>query len=260
MVDLIKPLFGEDKVANLLVKYNYQLKIDDILAGSIIGIERQQTLVDIGLRQVAFLPLNEIFIQDLKSPNQLLEINNVDEFFILYFKENLVILSMRRLHYIKLWERFKQIDFKNMLLTTHYKKAISSAKIVDFGGLDIYLPNTHLPKYHRRIKVKIKPIKVKILEVKDRKHSIIASSRLAILKNQGPSLYIGQIQTGSILAVKSFGLFLNVYGIKCLLHISEISNKKIENIYTLYKKGDRLKVKIIYINGRQGKIALSAKI
>jgi small subunit ribosomal protein S1 len=67
------------------------------------------------------------------------------------------------------------------------------------------------------------------------------------------------VQKGSVIGVKPFGIFLNIYGIKCLLHISEISNKKIENIMTLYKKGDKITVKVIYVNSSQGKIALSTK-
>ena len=72
-------------------------------------------------------------------------------------------------------------------------------------------------------------------------------------------MQVGLTQIGSVLAIKPFGIFLNIYGIKCLLHISEISNQKIENLMRLYRKGDRIKVKIIYVNSSQGKIAVSAK-
>jgi ribosomal protein S1 len=43
------------------------------------------------------------------------------------------------------------------------------------------------------------------------------------------------------------------------LHISELSNKKGRNIFNLYKKGDVIKIKIIYINTSEAKIALSKK-
>jgi small subunit ribosomal protein S1 len=260
MLKFSTPIFGTDKTENLLLKYNYQVKINDILAGSFIGLERSQSLVHVGLPQAAFLPPHESFIHLQNKSNQIFQKNKASEFIVIYYQEGKTILSLQRLHYLKLWERFKQIDFKNMILYTFLEKTIQGSKLVNFDGLSIYLPNTHLPKYYRRRNDCQKQIEVKVLEVKDKKHSIIASPRLAFLKKQSPSLQIGLIQVGIILAVKSFGLFLNVYGIKSLLHVSEISNRKIENLDELYAKGDKIQVRVIYINLRQGKIAVSAKL
>lgn len=259
MLMLSTPVFGADKTANLLVKYNYQVKTKDILAGTFVGLEKTQMLVHVGLNRVAFLPSEEIFSSPVNTLNRRMETNKVGEFIVIHYKKKKTILSIRRLYNLKLWERFKQIDFKNMILFTVWEKTILGAKLLNFDGLKLYIPNSHLPKYYRRINTKDKLIQVKILEVKDKKHKIVASTRLAILKRQSPSLKIGLVQIGTVLVVKPFGIFLNVFGIKCLLHISEISNKKIENLHMLYKKGDSIEVKIIYVNGSQGKIAVSAK-
>jgi small subunit ribosomal protein S1 len=261
MIKLITPQFGANKIASVLLKYNYQAKIGDILAGTVVGVEKKQTLINLGLNQVAFLPNHEIFSNFIENPNQIFTVNKTGEFMILYCEKskNLTILSMRNLHVLRLWERFKQIDFKNMILFGFIEKSIWSGKLINFDGLKIFLPNIHLPKYYRRTNKIDRILPIKILEVKDKPHSIIGSCRLAIVKKQSPSLQIGLVQFGCVLSVKTFGVFLNIYGIKCLLHISEISDKKIENIQELYQKGDQIKVKVIYINSSQGKIAVSAK-
>lgn len=258
---MLTPKFGANKIASVLLKYNYKVKTGDILAGTVIGIERKQNLINLGLKQAAFLPKEEIFLDDSKNQSQTLKTNEVGEFVILYHDEktNKTIVSLRQLNYLKLWERLKQIDFKNMILFTNPEHSIWGGKIVGFDGLRIFIPNLHLPKYYRRKNSGDTILPTKILEVKDKKYQIVGSSRLAILKKQSPCLQVGLTTIGSVLSVKPFGLFLNIYGIKCLLHISEISNKKIENIKDLYKKGDRIKVKIIYVNSSQGKIALSSK-
>lgn len=260
-----KPLtqiFGVDKIANLLLKYNYQAKQGDILAGTIIGIEKTQIIINLGLESVAFLPKNEIYSFQTETRNLQTEKNNTLEFLIIYYisEEKKIIISLRRLSNIKIWERFKQIDFKNMILYAFFEKHISSARIVNFDGLKIYVPNFHLPKYYRRVATKTKPLKIKVLEVKNKNHIIIGSVKFANLKKQSPVLDIDLIQIGYVLKVKPFGIFINILGIKCLLHISEILVKKEELITNLYQKGDELKVKVIYINNQQGKIALSAKI
>lgn len=255
-------VFGTDKIASLLVKYNYQEKEGDILAGTILGVEKSQTLVNLGLGYLTFLPKNEITSSQIKKETEELEKGKTGEFLIIHClpKEKKIIVSLGRLHHLKLWERFKQIDFKNMIFYTVFENRIKGARVVNFDGLEIYLPNFHLPKYYRKINTKTKSIKVKILEVREKNHMVIASAKLALLKKQSLILDLGLIQDAYVLKVKSFGIFLNLLGIKCLLHISEISDKKIDNLHLLYKKGDKITVKVIYINNQQGKIAVSAKI
>ncbi len=261
MTQPLTPTFGSNKIASVLLKYNYQVKTGDILAGRIVGIEKTHVVINLGLKHVAFLPLNEIFLNFIKNPNEVLNINESGEFVILYYDPVTykTIVSLKRLYYHRLWERFKQIDFKNIILFTKLKKTIWGGKLVSFDDLDIFLPNSHLPKYYRRNNTKDKFLIIKILEVKDKKHNIFGSSRLAFLKNQSPAFQVGMLQTGCVLAIKPFGIFINISGIKCLLHISEISNKKINDINQILKKGDQIKVRIIYINTSQGKIAVSLK-
>lgn len=257
----LTPVFGANKIASILLKYNYKLKIGDILAGTVVGVERSQTLINVGLKQAAFLPNTENFIKDSINTGEILTTNERGEFVILCH-DNLTkktILSFRQVQYSRLWERFKQIDFKNMILFTGIEKSVLGGKILNFDGLKVFVPNSHLPKYFRRKNIAFSNLSIKILEVKDKRYQIIGSARLAILKKQSLCLQVGLTQIGCVLAVKPFGIFLNIYGIKCLLHISEISNKKIENINQLYKKGDKLKIKVIYVNSSQGKIAVSAK-
>lgn len=254
------PVFGANKAPSLLIKYNYQVKTKDILAGTFVGLEKTQLLVHVGLKKVAFLPKEELSNKPLDHLKQMGEKNTFSESMVLFLDEKKTILSMRRLHSIKLWERFKQIDYKNMILFARFEKTMVGAKLLDFDGLKLYAPNHHLPKHYRRLTTKGKKFEVNVLEVKDKKHSIVTSTRLAILKKQGPSLKLGLIQLGIVLSVKPFGIFLNVFGIKCLLHVSEISNKKMDNLVQVYKKGNKIKVKVIYVNGTQGKIAVSAKL
>jgi small subunit ribosomal protein S1 len=261
MLKSLTPVFGADKRANqLLTKYHYQVKTKDILAGTLVGFEKTQILVHVGLKKAAFLPSEEIAELRPNKGNQWMEKTKVGEFLVIDYHENKTVLSLRRLHFIRLWERFKQIDFKNMILYPLLEKRVVGARLLSFDGLRLYVPNHHLPKYYRRRQTKTEEIQVSILEVKDKKHSIVASTRLAILKKQSPSLKLGLVQDGIVLAVKPFGIFLNVFGIKCLLHVSEISNQKIKNLPALYQKGDGIKVKVLYVNGSQGKIALSAKL
>jgi len=262
MNQLSIPKFGTNKIATVLLKYNYKAKPGDILAGRIIGKEKTQNLVDVGLAKASFLPNTEISIRPKKKSTFLLDVGESGEFIILNYGllQEKTMLSLRYLHYLRLWERFRQLDIKNMILSSYNMTSKRNGRVVNFDGLNLFVPNYHLPKYYKRKKEKVKYLPLKILEVQAKK-IIVGSCKLAFLKKQSPSLTLGLVIDAYVIAIASFGIFLNVYGLKSLLHISEISAEKIERnkIKNLYKKGDKIKVKVIYINSSQGKIALSAK-
>lgn len=255
------PVFGANPIANLLLKYNYQAKIGDILVGPFIGREKTQTSINLGFKKVTFLPWKEELINFKKVVNSQLFVPLKSEFILLALEEKQkgAIVSCCQLQYIKLWEKIQQVEFKNLILTTFVCKRGWSGKFVNLDGLNLFIPNSHLTKYYRRKNLTSTSLKIKILEIKNKNHTLVGSSKLVFFKKQSPSLQVGLQHSACVLSIKSFGLFLNVYGLKCLLHISEISNQKINSLEEKFKKGDLINVKIIYINNKEAKIALSAK-
>jgi len=262
MNQLFVPRFGVNKMASLLLKYNYKVKLGDILAGRVIGKEKTQNLIDLGLEKASFFPHQEFGVFRQKETSQALNVHEIGEFIVIDYNlfSQKTVVSFRYLHYLRVWERFRQLDVKNMILSSYQIQSYRSGKLVCFDDLTLFVPNAHLPKYYKRKKEKGNYLPLKILEVHSKKR-IVASCKLAFLKKQSLSLHLGLVEDAYVLSIQVFGIFLNVYGIKCLLHISEISHQKIENknIKAYYKKGDKIKVKVIYINSSQGKIAVSAK-
>lgn len=254
-----------DIFAKSLLKYNYQLKSQDILAGEVIGLERKHAILNVGINRSAILPNKNIYVKASKYPIEILTIGDTGEFLISFFTNlnKKIIASIIDLHYSRLWLRYKQLDLNNLIFygLTNPFISIRKGKIVNFDNLKVFVPNLHLPKYYKRQKTKSFLLPLKTLELKNYKKSyaLIASCRLAILKKQSTSLKLGSIHLSCILNIRAFGLFVSINGIKCLLHISEISSKRITDIFSLYKIGDQILVKIIYMNIEQGKIAVSAK-
>lgn len=261
MNKLRRPKFGVNKIIDLFQKYQYQVKTGDILVGEVVGIERHRIILNIGLTQVGFLPKEEIPITLALKRNQKLKVRELGEILIISYtpETGQIILSLRRLYYLRVWKRFKQLDYPNLILSTKFIEKFWNGKLVHFDGLEIFIPNRHLSKYYRKKKFISNFLFLKILEVEDQTHRIIGSFKLTIMKNQSSCIKVGLKQKGVITTIRSFGIFINILGIKCLVHISEVpKNKKIQ-LKALYKPGYRVDVKVIYIDARAGKIALSMK-
>nr|YP_010127971.1 30S ribosomal protein S1 [Lessonia flavicans]QPP20498.1 30S ribosomal protein S1 [Lessonia flavicans] len=252
--------FDFNKFGLILSRYSYQIKKNDILAGIIIGVESNYALVDLGLEQICFLPLKEISIYPTMDPREVLNTNFVGEFLILDINNNSqIILSLKRLESIYLWNRLRQIDFTNMTIYAKIEKSLGKGKLVIFNGLRFFVLNSNIPKYYLRTNNKNLFMPFKFLEVKDYFHIAHVNSRLAIFSKVNKNLSIGKIYLGNITSIKDFGIFINVLGIKCFLHISEISQKqnKTPNLGSLYKLGDQIYIKIIYKDTKRGRISVT---
>lgn len=249
------------KFAILLSQYDYKIKTYDILAGRIIGLEEQHAIVDLGLKKVAFLPLKEIYTELPNYPYEVLKHNFISEFFVLIEnqKTDQIIISLKQIHILYSWQRLKQIDFKNVILYSRLKINLSHGKILDFHGLKFYTLNSHIPKYYKRQKDTNFLIPFKVIEVKDSLHMVHVNAKLALISKLSNNLKINFIYKGTISSIKNFGIFINILGLKCLLHRSKISEERSFNLNSLYKLGHYISVKIFYKNLEQGQILLMLK-
>lgn len=70
---------------------------------------------------------------------------------------------------------------------------------------------------------------------------------------------IGEVYEAVVASVKPYGVFVDFNGAGGLLHVSEISHSRIENVEDVFKEGDEVKIKIIGVDRKTGKLRLSRK-
>lgn len=251
--------FEFNKFAVILSKYNYKIKQNDILAGIVIGIEPTHIIVDIGLKNVAFLPLKELSNDRSNLTNQLLETNFIGEFLILGVNKitNQTIISLKQIHSYYSWKRLKQLNFRTGIIYAKSKNSLGRGRIFAFDDLKIFALNLHIPKYYRRTKTRKLFIPFKFLEIKDFSHIVHGNSRLAVFNKLVANIKVDKIYWGTIITIKQFGIFFNIFGVYCLLHISQISRKRIKDLKSLYRQGEQIKVRVFYKDLEQGKISLT---
>ena len=73
-------------------------------------------------------------------------------------------------------------------------------------------------------------------------------------------LQLNEVYEGTVKSIAHFGAFIEVLpGKQGLCHISEMSDKRVNNVRDIVNEGDSVKVKVIKIDDRNGKIGLSIK-
>lgn len=255
--------FSNKNFINVLNKYNYNLNPGDIVAGTIFNQEKEGLLVDIGATIAGYLPNSEIYLQNTKNDNKKINhlINQTREFFILAknYKSQQLLLSIKRLSYIRAWKRIKQLEQEDTIINTTINNINKGGILVYLEGLTGFIPNSHIVNQDEKILKINTDIECQLLLVNEKKNQIILSNKRAILTRKYDQIKLGAIIDSKIIQIKNYGLLINVHGMHALLHISEIGNEHIYNIYNIFKIGQTIRAKIIHLDFEQGRISMSTR-
>jgi small subunit ribosomal protein S1 len=126
-------------------------------------------------------------------------------------------------------------------------------------GLRAFLPGSHLAGQLPTEDLVGQKLKLKFLEVNQENNKLVVSNRKAIVEQQMADLSRGDLVTGIVKALKPYGAFVEVGGMSGLLHISQISYDRIDDLEKVLQPGMQVKCMIIDHDKVNGRIALSTK-
>ena len=111
-----------------------------------------------------------------------------------------------------------------------------------------------------------KPMEFQIIKIDNVRMNVIASRRQLIEQEKNKNkekviknYKVGEIVEGTIKAVQSYGCFVSIESLDCLLHSSEVSHLKISNLNDMFTVGEKIKVKILEIDTENMRMSLSVK-
>jgi len=255
----------------LLSSLDYQikgLKKREFVEGKITSITPKEILIDVGAKTEGILadkekPLITDFLKSLK-------IGKFVKCLVLLTEneKGQPVLSLKKAGFAYKWDKINQRLDKKTIVTVKGREVNKGGLIVEFEGLRGFIPSSQLSFSHvaKPSQLINRDIEVKIIEVKPEQNRLIFSERQAIgdkheaEKQEALSkINVGDVCQASITGIVNFGAFVNVNGVEGLVHISEISWEKVDNPSQYFRVGERIKVKIIGIDQKQGKLNLSLK-
>jgi small subunit ribosomal protein S1 len=253
--------FTLDDFAALLDQYDYHFNPGDTVPGTVFNLEPRGALIDIGAKTAAFIPIQEMSINRVESPEEVLQPNEVREFYILSDEneEGQLTLSIRRIEYMRAWERVRQLQAEDATVRSEVFATNRGGALVRIEGLRGFIPGSHISTRKAKEDLVGEELPLKFLEVDEDRNRLVLSHRRALVERKMNRLEVGEVVVGTVRGIKPYGAFIDIGGVSGLLHISEISHDHIETPHSVFNVNDEVKVMIIDLDAERGRISLSTK-
>ena len=253
--------FTMEEFTALLSQYDYHFNPGDVVSGTVFNLEPKGSLIDIGAKTAAFMPLQEASINRVEDLADVLQPGDVREFFILSEEneDGQLMLSIRRIEYQMAWERVRQLQKEDATIYSEVFATNRGGALVRVEGLRGFIPGSHISTRKPKEELVEELLPLKFLEVDEERNRLVLSHRRALVERKMNRLEVGEVVVGNVRGIKPYGAFIDIGGVSGLLHISEISHEHIETSHAVLNVGDQLKVMIIDLDAERGRISLSTK-
>jgi small subunit ribosomal protein S1 len=253
--------FTHEDFAALLDKYDYHFNPGDTVTGTVFSLEPRGALIDIGAKTAAFLPIQEMSINRVDHPEEVLRSNETREFFILTDEneDGQLTLSIRRIEYMRAWERVRQLQQEDATVRSGVFATNRGGALVRIEGLRGFIPGSHISTRKPKEDLVGEDLPLKFLEVDEERNRLVLSHRRALVERKMNGLQVGEVVLGAVRGLKPYGAFIDIGGVSGLLHISEISHDHIDTPHSVLNVNDEIKVMIIDLDAERGRISLSTK-
>ncbi|MDJ1183795.1 30S ribosomal protein S1 [Roseofilum casamattae] len=253
--------FTHEDFAALLDKYDYHFSPGDTVAGTVFSLEPRGALIDIGAKTAAYIPIQEMSINRIDTPDEVLQSNETREFFILTDEneDGQLTLSIRRIEYMRAWERVRQLQAEDATVRAQVFATNRGGALVRIEGLRGFIPGSHISTRKPKEDLMGEELPLKFLEVDEDRNRLVLSHRRALVERKMNRLEVGEVVLGMVRGLKPYGAFIDIGGVSGLLHISEISHDHIDTPHSVFNVNDEIKVMIIDLDAERGRISLSTK-
>ncbi|MBQ9089878.1 MAG: 30S ribosomal protein S1 [Alphaproteobacteria bacterium] len=234
-----------------------------VISGKIVGFDDDMVIVDVGLKSEGRIPVTEFGIQNLNLGD------DVDVYVDRYEDKNgNVVLSREKARREEAWgDLEKSMEKGEHVIGTIFGR-VKGGFTVDLNGATAFLPGSQIDVRPIRDVTPLMGVAQPFALLKmDRVRGNIVVSRRAVLEETRAeqrseiikNLSEGQIVEGTVKNITDYGAFIDLGGVDGLLHVTDISWKRITNPAEVLTVGQPVKVQIIKFNTDSGRISLGMK-
>ena len=241
----------------------------DIVDGTVVKVDRDEVLLDIGYKTEGVIPSRELSIKHDIDPHEVVAVGDTIEALVLQKedKEGRLILSKKRAQYERAWGDIERIKEQDGVVEGTVIEVVKGGLIVDIG-LRGFLPASLVEM--RRVR-DLQPyvsqkIEAKIIELDKNRNNVVLSRRAWLEQTQSAvrvdfltTLQKGQVRNGVVSSIVNFGAFVDLGGVDGLVHVSELSWKHIDHPSEVVEVGQEVTVEVLEVDMDRERVSLSLK-
>jgi len=259
---------GEDFLAAIDKTIKY-FNDGDIVEGTIVKVDRDEVLLDIGYKTEGVIPSRELSIKHDVDPNDVVKVGDEVEALVLQKedKEGRLILSKKRAQYERAWGTIEALKESDEPVKGTVIEVVKGGLILDIG-LRGFLPASLVEM--RRVR-DLQPyvgreLEAKIIELDKNRNNVVLSRRAWLEQTQSEvrseflnQLQRGQVRKGVVSSIVNFGAFVDLGGVDGLVHVSELSWKHIDHPSEVVEVGQEVTVEVLDVDMERERVSLSLK-
>ena len=240
---------------------------DQRVTGIVMGFSPTEIQVDIGRKHAGYIPMDEYSADPAADPKKELKIG--DEIGLIIMKTNdaegTVMLSKRRFDAMQAWRDIADAAETDKVFEGVVTDVVKGGVIAVTNGVRVFIPGSLATASRNEPLDSLlrKNVKFRIIEVNNYKRRAVGSIR-AILKEERKAAEdafwaqaeVGQKYTGTVKSLTPYGAFVDIGGVDGMVHISELSWKRIKHPSDVLSVGDVIDVYIKALDPEKKKISL----
>ena len=239
------------------------MEVGQILKGKIVELTSDFVVVDVGLKSEGLIPISEF-----SSPKELQLGCDIEVLLDRAEGEDgQIVLSREKARRQRQWEYLLEHCEEGSIVEGKVIRKVKGGLMVDIG-MEAFLPGSQID--NKRIKNIDEYVDntydFKILKINIERKNIVVSRR-ELLEDERSSkkaellenIEEGEVRKGIVKNITDFGVFLDLDGIDGLLHITDMTWKRIKHPSEMVQLNDELEVVILHIDRDKGRVALGLK-
>ena len=250
-----------------------QVEPGDVVTAEVLTVDANQANVAIsGTGVEGVLTLRELTndrdadINDLVKPGETLELLVLRQVVGKDTDTVTYLVSKKRLEARKAWD--KLVGREEEVVTVKGTRAVKGGLSVEFEGLRGFIPASMLDTRFVRNTERFvgQEFDAKIKEVDPKENRFILSRREVVEAASAAAraevfgkLNVGDVVTGKVARITSFGAFIDLGGVDGLVHLTELSHERNVSPKSVVTVGEEIQVKVLDLNEEEGRVSLSLK-
>jgi small subunit ribosomal protein S1 len=243
-------------------------KEGEIVKGTIVAVQRDSVIIDIGGKSEGMIPLSEF--ADAQGQNTVKAGDVIDVY--IESRENddgLVTLSKEKADKMKVWDEISSACERDELIEGTISQRVKGGLSVTIrGGVKAFLPGSQVDLRPIRNLDKLigQTYQFKVIKFNKKRGNIVLSRRVLLEKERDQiktqtlqTLEEGKVVKGVIKNITEYGAFVDLGGIDGLLHITDMSWGRVNHPSELFQVGDEVTVRVLKYNAETERVSLGLK-